>query len=82
MDYTEAIQDPQTGIQMQERLVVNQTKKVFTGTIGSSLCHDSFVNLRLLPGADAIKWLVDRVEGIPSVEAAQVVLVYGEYPLN
>lgn len=40
MDYAEVIQDPQSGIQMQERLVVNQTKKVFTG-IDSSLCHDS-----------------------------------------
>ena len=29
--YAEALQDPKTGIQMQERLVVNQTKRVFTG---------------------------------------------------
>ncbi len=30
-NYTEALQDPKKGVQMQERLVVNQTQRVFTG---------------------------------------------------
>jgi hypothetical protein len=30
-NYTEAFQDPKKGVQMQERLVVNQTQRVFTG---------------------------------------------------
>ena len=33
VEQAEALQHPQTGIQMQERRVVNQTKRVFSGNI-------------------------------------------------
>ena len=37
VEYAQALQDPETGIQLQERRVVNQTMRVFTGT--TSDCH-------------------------------------------
>lgn len=79
VDYTEAFQDPKSGVQMQERLVVNQTQKVFTGWphYNSSTYHfvmNSWNRINFI-GSDAIQWLVDNVLGLSSVEAAQVPLI-------
>ena len=64
---------------MQERLVVNQTQKVFTGWphYDNSTYHfvmNSWNRINFI-GSDAIQWLVDNVLGLSSVEAAQVPLI-------